>query len=430
MRLSLRSLLLLMLGVASGVGLWYRWNPYPEVMVLRGHARYVEDARFLSGNRIVSLDQGTMSEHKNTIRIWDAGRGALLCEMRGGLGDGVLGDIGTGGELTVSPKQRWLHLASHRDILHSEVVWHTDTGQELQLLQKNCPVVMTISPDDRYFYFYTYGDYSKLSIFDSITNKITLSRIHEKEVACCGFMADGKTLIFLTDDGTICFWDGKLCKETIDTRLSPAEAESFKFLRVSPDGQTLVVGAWVGKSIKIIDRKSGTVRFEAVGHPACSSWRNLQVLPLTGNFSPNGMRFYTLDSEKHEAYVWDLERGLKRFTFRWDVSLYPKHFAFSADGREFIISEGQRANGVWSLETGMPRPVDAWHDTRAVLPWLFSDDGMRMLDIRRRDGSLRVCQFRRPEVWWGIAWLPESWMAVLFVVTLVVSLRRDLRVSN
>ncbi|HEY3321381.1 MAG TPA: hypothetical protein VGP72_12995 [Planctomycetota bacterium] len=43
------------------------------------------------------------------------------------------------------------------------------------------------------------------------------------------------------------------------------------------------------------------------------------------------------------------------------------------------------------------------------------------------DGSLLVWSRRRPEYWWGIAWLPEFWLTVVFSAGLVWSVWRDRR---
>jgi hypothetical protein len=37
----------------------------------------------------------------------------------------------------------------------------------------------------------------------------------------------------------------------------------------------------------------------------------------------------------------------------------------------------------------------------------------------------QVWHRRRPEYWWGVAWLPEFWLTVVFGALLVWSLRRD-----
>ena len=52
----------------------------------------------------------------------------------------------------------------------------------------------------------------------------------------------------------------------------------------------------------------------------------------------------------------------------------------------------------------------------------FSPDGSYIV---MADGSARVFSRRRPEYWWGLAWLPEFWLTLLFAGALVVSVMKD-----
>jgi len=41
---------------------------------------------------------------------------------------------------------------------------------------------------------------------------------------------------------------------------------------------------------------------------------------------------------------------------------------------------------------------------------------------------MQLLHRRRPEYWWGVAWLPEFWLTLLFAAALAFSLWRDRRV--
>ena len=45
-------------------------------------------------------------------------------------------------------------------------------------------------------------------------------------------------------------------------------------------------------------------------------------------------------------------------------------------------------------------------------------------------GQAEVYHRRRPEYWWGVAWLPEFWLTVVLDVGLVFSLRSDSRIMR
>lgn len=49
------------------------------------------------------------------------------------------------------------------------------------------------------------------------------------------------------------------------------------------------------------------------------------------------------------------------------------------------------------------------------------------VSINYQDEVVEVWRRRRPEFWWGVAWLPEFWLTVVFAVLLVWSLVPDFR---
>ena len=42
------------------------------------------------------------------------------------------------------------------------------------------------------------------------------------------------------------------------------------------------------------------------------------------------------------------------------------------------------------------------------------------------DGTVLAWHRRRPEYWWGVAWLLEFWLTIILTGTLLWSLRRDM----
>ncbi|HEY3323325.1 MAG TPA: hypothetical protein VGP72_22915 [Planctomycetota bacterium] len=68
-------------------------------------------------------------------------------------------------------------------------------------------------------------------------------------------------------------------------------------------------------------------------------------------------------------------------------------------------------------------------DDTVVFAWIqwkitTDKDGNRVDAV---DTGYRVYSRRRPEYWWGIAWLPEFWMTLVFSVGLFWSVWRDRR---
>ncbi len=56
----------------------------------------------------------------------------------------------------------------------------------------------------------------------------------------------------------------------------------------------------------------------------------------------------------------------------------------------------------------------------------YSPDGKRIVTASY-DNTARVWERRRPEWWWGVAWMPEFWLTLVLGVALVWSLIRDRR---
>lgn len=56
----------------------------------------------------------------------------------------------------------------------------------------------------------------------------------------------------------------------------------------------------------------------------------------------------------------------------------------------------------------------------------FGATAMRVLAVEA-DGTLAMWERRRPEQWWGVAWLPEFWLTAFFALLLVWSLIRDFK---
>ncbi len=64
-----------------------------------------------------------------------------------------------------------------------------------------------------------------------------------------------------------------------------------------------------------------------------------------------------------------------------------------------------------------------------VLSAAFSPDGKRMVTASD-DGTARVYDPRRPEYWYGVAWLPEFWVTLAIALALGYSGWRDWRALN
>jgi len=101
---------------------------------------------------------------------------------------------------------------------------------------------------------------------------------------------------------------------------------------------------------------------------------------------------------------------------------------FSPDGRR-ILTAGHNADAViWDARTGdqLARLSDGVKPVEMVS---FSDDGLQFV-AWDEDHVARFYRRRRPEYWWGMAWLPEFWLTLVLGGGLVFSLWRDSRIMR
>lgn len=68
--------------------------------------------------------------------------------------------------------------------------------------------------------------------------------------------------------------------------------------------------------------------------------------------------------------------------------------------------------------------------SRDYLTARIADSGDRIFCATQYDNNVHTWHRRRPEYWWGIAWLPEFWLMVLFAVALVWSVWRDRKTTG
>ena len=114
--------------------------------------------------------------------------------------------------------------------------------------------------------------------------------------------------------------------------------------------------------------------------------------------------------DEEEGFYGATEQSLEGTVLLWPTSRENLHVRSSRTGREYPLN---------------PSPV-AWAgisaDGRTVLVWTGEGDRRRLTLT-----GTEVWRPRRPEQWWGVAYLPESWLAALFAGLLAWSLARDRR---
>jgi WD40 repeat protein len=201
---------------------------------------------------------------------------------------------------------------------------------------------------------------------------------------------------------------------------------------------------------------------------------------LPAIFSPDGSRFCIFQDSDKSVGVWDTLSG-KQIATLTGLPVPYIHAEFSADNQHLLAHYYQDLHPEKWLYSGFEhddetRVVHAWDIGSAktlctikginvgnAFPGNFSPDGARIWtsrtvydvsngkpvlespdsetfnsfspDSRSMVSSYgkgdvhyaRIWRRRRPEYWWGFAWLPEFWLTVLLTGAFVWSVRRDWR---
>ncbi len=140
-------------------------------------------------------------------------------------------------------------------------------------------------------------------------------------------------------------------------------------------------------------------------------------------FSPDGKRIVTA-SVDNTARVWDAARGKVLATLEGHSS-YVYSAAYSPDGKRIVTASRDETARVWDAASGKVLAVLEGH-SHFVYSAAYSPDGKRIVTASA-DKTARVWEHRRPEQWWGVAWMPEFWLTLVLGVALVWSLIRDRR---
>ena len=312
-------------------------------------------------------------------------------------------------------------------------VWDTATGTEHRLIpaKLSSDAVVALSPDGKKLLFTDETGESRIRLWDTATWTETQSFKMDRYIANAVFSPDSRR-IAATDHGrTIRIWDLERAGEPV---LCADEVEFLLIsdLQFSPDGRCLLalearggLRVWDIETGKLLYKESDSGQFFG---PAVFSPDGRRILLATFNTSTQAKAIRVLDAETgirlpdwtRSTQVPMFSPDARRLLVRDDsgVQLLDAESGcillsvpFSRDSRG---SSGIGGGG-YSMREGR------WESRyRYAAP--FSPDGTRLIIP---DDPARVWQRRRPEYWWGVAWLPEFWLTALFAGALGWSVWRD-----
>jgi WD40 repeat protein len=299
-RFSLRTLLVFVLLVGSGMGLWWKWEPWTVLRNIAGRTRLPLFS--LDGARLLTTGD-------QCAYIWDATTGGLLAQLRTPGHKVETASLSPSGARIVteecSPRAqlRMWDVGSGREL---SAVAVTESASELDFLE--------FSPDEIRVFFHGY--FRGIQVWDSESGNVSKAGEADKAWVL----------------ERLCRYDGDRVAQRINNGKIPSK---LGFLRGTSGG--------------------GSVDF-------------------------------------------------------------------TADGKRVVVAYPHGGVDVWDVESGTELTSLAENTAIAAT---FSPDGERVAVVGRDLNGVLIWHRRRPEYWWGVAWLPEFWLTFAFSAAFIWSVRRD-----
>jgi WD40 repeat protein len=403
-RFSLLTLVLAVIFVGACGGLWWRWAPWAV------------ERHFISN--LMGTVEATFSRDEQRI---------ATAEFDGGLGiwsvDGQpirhwVGHTYHANRVVFSQDGTRLLSASDDNTAR---IWDTENGNLLAVLRSSseAPMLAMFAPDQQ-----------------SVITRHALDKVFLWNItAACkrvGNTDAEKAPILVSLDGRCTRLPNALTAEE-----GELDAALQKCRRTDDDEESSVVSRYENAVVPsdglwaLLERANGTLH-ELGPVPACvrvliqgkerrilAISRSGRQLLLSDSDTSYGVGSVSiLDVSGMEVLLADQPTRISSVGFSWDetkvLGAGPDQFACVWD------SDSAKRLAV------LPLPKCGFFKYAGIAP---SRDGGRLLTtcLSEDDPSLTLWSRRRPEYWWGIAWLPESWVALLSGGALLVIAARRLR---
>jgi WD40 repeat protein/serine/threonine protein kinase len=280
------------------------------------------------GKRIASSDR------EGKIRIWDAGTGRMLREIRAH--DAVVYNI------AFSPDSRCLASGS---VDKTVKLWDAETGRERSTIKGHTVEVRTVtfSPDGQHLAACgATGREAEVKIWEVATGREILAlRNLPTDCWCVRFSPDGRRLAAgggnRQQGSVVKVWDLRTRQEVMTVRVP----SGIRGLAFSPDGKRLAAVAGLAnfepnEDVKIWDAQTGQELFSLRGHVG-----GLQTVA----FSPDGKRLASAGIDQ-TIRLWDTTTGREVLALRGHLD-HVNCVAFSADGDRLVSASLDKTVRVW-----------------------------------------------------------------------------------
>lgn len=444
-RFSLRTLLIAVLLIGSAMTLWWHWEPWHIIAFLPCGEESLEAAAISpDGAKIATLSD-------SHLRIWNAATGRLARTLS------AQGKTGYYRVLEFSPDSKWaVSKFTEKDTAKSFFeLWDTDSGNGgtrlksdrapstdkfsfsydgLQILDRyqlckwdiaSGKQVLCVTNNTGSFFGSFPPPTSEEAEKIEAANTLQVFAEHvkpflvrctvsgDRRIAATNLLDFSKTQVWNLVD------DKKLCE------ITATDWDS----RLSDDGRWLATWSEGEKTYRIWDTGTGTLLSK------CPGWHGPDRLR---RFSPAGDLFACAGKDDM-LRVWETRTGTLKFSSPVNISEDASSYnrcEFFPDGtclahRSFetgsttadVLQLRDTTNGTL-LATLRGRP----EDLNGTWLYCISPDGTQIVTSYHIEGSEDGCALwnrRRPEWWWGLAWLPEFWVALALAGGFTWSVRRD-----
>jgi len=408
-RFSLRTLVVFLLLVTSGMGLWWHWDAWYVERVLADNPAAARHALFSrKGNLLLTYGGG------GCAYLWDIGTGRRLFALGDHEDAPSRGECFAGGLTPDSRRVLRCRFGSWTEI------WDVETATRLlkarALVRRGCSqrwLVLESDPAPG-------KGYTETGLLDAQTLA---------ETPIPGGAGDyGISIISVDGELVVTGYPG-LGGTTYVVRRRESGAKLCEFSErpgsVLP-AEFSPCGCWIVTSTDSPQIKMAMIR-RATDGECVAALRLDQGQSWLNAFSRDGSLYLV---HGRTPGLWDIERG------RWiDEPPMPVRFAYRRYlDRERVLCMARGSVHVVDGKSGRTLAVLEGSSAQAT-GFPFSPGGDRVVTCPREnfegrapeDGfaPMSVYRRRRPEWWWGVFWLWEFWLTVAFAALLVWSILRD-----
>jgi len=382
-RFSLRTLVLGVCLAGAGFGFWWRWDAW-VLGATFPHYGMISNSH--KGKYFVTLSN-------RTLILWNTETGQPVWERSMA--------SHSSRKVSFSPNGAYILLAGLGPTVQ---LLDASTGNvriELNGIAKGWKRIQTksFSPDSKHLVLPV--ENGRAFIWNTESGKL-LSEIKSNEgIQWAWFSPKGRQILSLNKDQSFTLWDASNGKRQIQWQ---GHSSGMSLLSITSDGKYISQGSDDG-TVTVWDFRNGKTLYKIQAHLG-------HVFPL---FSPDGNILFTY-SWDGTGRIWKLQTG-KQVTALEQNQGPIVEASFAPNGR-ILTSNGETIR-TWDTESGKQLSDLRGYSGRYLL------NGLGIIVVNENNGYL--WHRRRPEIWWGIAWLWESWACLVLGIGLVWSIWHDYR---